>query len=106
MPHRFIDFHHHARPAAFFQALAETGRTTMGGRPFPEGWTMLQARGFKDRMGRATAVLSAPDADLLYRDRQIAVRLARLLNELFAECIRSHPSRFGALWFAPVPQVL
>jgi len=105
MSPQFIDFHHHARPAAFFQALAETGRTTMGGRPFPEGWTMPQALGFMDRMGLATAVLSAPDADLLYRDRQIAVRLARLLNELFAECIRSHPSRFGAFASLPMPHV-
>ncbi|AMN44353.1 amidohydrolase family protein [Rhodoplanes sp. Z2-YC6860] len=102
---QLIDFHHHARPAAFFEALAETGRTTMGGRPFPKGWTAREALAFMDRMGIATAVVSAPDADLLYRDRAIAVRLARLLNELFADCIRSHPARFGAFASLPMPHV-
>jgi predicted TIM-barrel fold metal-dependent hydrolase len=102
---RLIDFHHHARPAAFFQALAETGRTTMGGRPFPEGWTMPKALAFMDRVGTETALLSAPDADLLYRERQTAVRLARLLNELFADCIQSHPMRFGAFASLPMPHV-
>jgi len=105
MPHRFIDFHHHARPAAFFEALAETGRTTMGGRPFPKGWTIPEALAFMDRMGINTAVASAPDADLLYRDRPVAVRLARILNELFSECIRSHPARFGAFASLPMPHV-
>jgi predicted TIM-barrel fold metal-dependent hydrolase len=105
MPQQFIDFHHHARPAAFFEALAETGRTTMGGRPFPKGWTIPEALSFMDRMGIDTAVVSAPDADLLYRDRSIAVRLARILNELFSECIRSHPVQFGAFASLPMPHV-
>jgi predicted TIM-barrel fold metal-dependent hydrolase len=105
MPLQFIDFHHHARPAAFFEALRETGRTTMGGRPFPKGWTVPEALSFMDRMEIATAIVSAPDADLLYRDRQVAVRLARLLNELFAECIRSYPTRFGAFASLPMPHV-
>ena len=105
MPQQFIDFHHHARPAAFFEALRETGRTTMGGRPFPKAWTAPEALSFMDRMGIATAIVSAPDADLLYRDRQVAVRLARLLNELFSECIRSYPTRFGAFASLPMPHV-
>jgi predicted TIM-barrel fold metal-dependent hydrolase len=105
MPQPFIDFHHHARPAAFFEALRDTGRTTMGGRPLPKAWTVAEALSFMDRMGIATAILSAPDADLLYRDRPVAVRLARLLNELFAECIRSHPKRFGAFASLPMPHV-
>jgi len=105
MPQQFIDLHHHARPAAFFEALSETGRTTMGGRPFPKAWTAPEALSFMDRMEIATAIVSAPDADLLYRDRQVAVRLARLLNELFSECIRLHPTRFGAFASLPMPHV-
>src|SRR5436190_20809864 len=96
-----IDFHHHARPAAFFQALAESGRSTMGGRPFPPAWTMANALDLMDRADIATAVMSAPDADLLYRDRTVALRLSRLLNELFAATIQAQPRRFGA--FALVP---
>lgn len=100
-----IDFHHHARPQAFFDALAEVGRTTMGGRPFPPGWTVDGALALMDRMGIATAVLSAPDADLLYRDRSIALRLSRLMNELFADTIAARPSRFGAFASLPMPHL-
>ena len=61
----WIDFHHHARPAAFFEALAATGRNTMGGRPFPPAWTADGALSMMGRFGIATAAVSAPDADVL-----------------------------------------
>jgi predicted TIM-barrel fold metal-dependent hydrolase len=100
-----IDFHHHARPAAFFDALAQCGRSTMGGRPFPPGWTVDGALALMDRMRIATALLSAPDADLLYRDRSIALRLSRLMNELFAGAIAERPHRFGAFASLPMPHL-
>ena len=100
-----IDFHHHARPQAFFDALAELGRTTMGGRPFPPGWTVDGALTLMDRVGIETAVLSAPDADLLYRDRAIALRLSRLMNELFAGSIADRPARFAAFASLPMPHL-
>jgi predicted TIM-barrel fold metal-dependent hydrolase len=100
-----IDFHHHARPAAFFDALMDSGRVSMGGRPFPPTWSMAKALDVMDRTGIATAVVSAPDADLLYRDRPIALRLSRLLNELFAETIQSRPDRFGAFASLPMPHL-
>src|SRR3954447_23955697 len=89
-----IDFHHHARPAAFFEALADSGRTTMGGRPFPPAWTIANALTLMDRTQIATAVVSAPDADLLYRDRTVALRLSS------AERIvrRNDPSPTSAVW--------
>jgi predicted TIM-barrel fold metal-dependent hydrolase len=100
-----IDFHHHARPQAFFDALAQCGKTTMGGRPFPPGWTVAGALALMDRVGIETALLSAPDADLLYRDRTIALRLSRLMNELFAETIAGRPLRFGAFASLPMPHL-
>lgn len=77
----------------------------MGGRPFPPAWTMANALDLMDRTEIATAVVSAPDADLLYRDRTVALRLSRLLNELFAETIQSQPRRFGAFASLPMPHV-
>jgi predicted TIM-barrel fold metal-dependent hydrolase len=100
-----IDFHHHARPQAFFDALAQCGKTTMGGRPFPPGWTADGALALMDRIGIETALLSAPDADLLYRDRTIALRLSRLMNDLFAETIKNRPLRFGAFASLPMPHL-
>jgi predicted TIM-barrel fold metal-dependent hydrolase len=100
-----IDFPHHARPQAFFDALTQCGKTTMGGRPFPPGWTAEGALALMDRIGIETALLSAPDADLLYRDRTIALRLSRLMNELFAETIAARPRRFGAFASLPMPHL-
>ena len=100
-----IDVHHHARPQAFFAALAQTGRSAMGGRPFPPGWTADKALSVMDDMRIATAFLSAPDADLLYRDREIALKLSRLMNELFAHSIEAHPSRFGGFASLPMPHL-
>lgn len=100
-----IDFHHHARPQPFFDALAQIGRSTMGGRPFPPGWTVDGALAVMDRARIATAALSAPDADLLYRDRDIALRLSRLMNELFARAVTERPHRFSGLASLPMPHV-
>ena len=100
-----IDVHHHARPTAFFEALAAAGRTTMGGRPFPPGWTAASALSVMDEEQIATALLSAPDADLIYRDRDLARRLSRLMNELFAASRQAHPGRFGGFASLPLPHL-
>ncbi len=100
-----IDVHHHARPAAFFEALAQTGRTSMAGRPFPPGWTEAGALAMMDENDIAMALLSAPDADLLYRDRAVALRLSRLLNDLFGSCMQRRPDRFGAFASLPMPHL-
>ena len=58
-----------------------------------------------DEVGIETAVLSAPDADLLYRDRAIALRVSRLLNELFAQVATDRPGRFGGFASLPMPHL-
>jgi predicted TIM-barrel fold metal-dependent hydrolase len=58
-----------------------------------------------DRMQITTALLSAPDADLLYRDRGIALRLSRLMNELFSDAVGTWPDRFGAFASLPMPHI-
>jgi predicted TIM-barrel fold metal-dependent hydrolase len=50
-------------------------------------------------------LLSAPDADLLYRDRPIALRLSRLMNDLIAESAVRHPKRFGGFASLPMPHI-
>jgi predicted TIM-barrel fold metal-dependent hydrolase len=105
MSNGLIDLHHHGRPAAFFSAVAATGRTTMGGRPFPPAWTTDTALRMMDQRGIRTAILSAPDADLLYKDSNIALRLSRILNEMFAEVADSRPARFGGFASLPMPHI-
>ena len=101
-----IDFHHHARPAAFFEALADSGRATMGGRPFPPAWTMANALDVMDRAEHR----NRRGIGARCRSPRIAIgrsrcRLSRLLNELFAETIQSQPRRFGAFASLPMPHI-
>lgn len=105
MHHNLIDLHHHGRPAAFFEVLRASGRTTMGGRPFPPPWEPESALRMMDAEGIRSAILSAPDADLLYRDATIALRLSRILNELFAEVTDAYPDRFGGFASLPMPHL-
>jgi predicted TIM-barrel fold metal-dependent hydrolase len=105
MKEGLIDVHHHARPKAFFDALSASGRTLMGGRPFPPGWTMEKALLLMDEMRIAIAMLSAPDADLLYRDQTVATKLSCLMNELYARSVQTHPTRFGAFASLPMPHL-
>ena len=100
-----IDVHHHARPRAYFDALIASGRTTVGGRALPAPWTVKGALASMDAHGIATAFLSAPDGDLLYRDRAVALTMSQLLNTLFAETITAHPRRFGAFASLPLPHL-
>lgn len=100
-----IDVHHHARPAAYFEALVASGRTTVGGRALPAPWTVEKALASMDEIGISTALMSAPDADLMFRDRAVALKVARLLNDLYAETIAAHPARFGAFASLPLPHL-
>jgi len=77
----------------------------MGGRPFPPAWTVDRALALMDEMRIETALLSAPDADLLYRDRSVALKLSRLMNELFASSTQARPERFGGFASLPMPHL-
>lgn len=105
MPEGLIDVHHHARPASYFEALIASGRNSLGGRALPPPWTVDGALRDMDAVGIEAAMLSSPDADLLYRDRAIALSMSRLLNDLFAETIAAHPRRFGAFASLPMPHL-
>jgi len=105
MTRGLIDVHHHARPAAYFEALIASGRTTVGGRALPAPWTVQSALANMDRIGIETALMSAPDADLMFRDRAVALKVSRLLNDLYAETMAAHPKRFGAFASLPLPHL-
>ncbi len=86
---RAIDFHHHARPASFWERCALAR---------PHGASRL-CRSPRDRAGEDTAmmddtgialaVLSSPDADTLFADRAFALETARPINEFYAGIIHA-----------------
>ena len=100
-----IDFHHHARPASFWNALRARGRTLHAGVPFPPATEPEKTLRMMDETGIAMAVLSSPDADNLFADRAFANETARPINEFFASLVERWPARFGALVCLPLPHV-
>jgi predicted TIM-barrel fold metal-dependent hydrolase len=101
----FIDFHHHARPARFWDALVSDGRTIHGGRPFPPRTDPEQTLRMMDEVGITMAILSSPDADALFADRSFALEHARPINDFYVEIVGRWPHRFGSLVCLPMPHV-
>ncbi|MFD6887274.1 amidohydrolase family protein [Streptomyces sp. NPDC059957] len=101
-PHGLIDVHHHAIPPVYAEALG--GKTAIPGVDYPT-WTPEESLEVMDRHGIDAAVLSitAPGVTFLKGDE--SAKLARQVNEYFAELIRRHPGRFGAFAVLPLPDV-
>lgn len=97
-----IDVHHHAIPPGYRAALRET--VPIPGVDYPD-WDPERSLETMDRNGIDAAVLSitAPGAD--FGDIAQTRRLAREVNEYFADLMTRHPSRFGAFAILPLPDV-
>lgn len=100
----FIDLHHHGRPPAYAEALRKRGITTVGGRTIPS-WDRDNTLRMMDRIGIATAVLSAPDAELAFRHLETGLTISRACNEMYAELMSFRPDRFGGLACLPMPHL-
>lgn len=100
----FIDVHHHARPPRYAETLALAGVTEQADRPVPD-WRKEESLAMMERHGIATAILSLPDAEYVSRDRAIAMRLARPVNEMFAELTATMPARFGGFGNIALPHL-
>ena len=99
-----IDVHAHFVPPEWHELPA-------AGSPLLRGltsWSVPSALEMMDRQGVAVAVLTTALWTGLFndaRDASAARRFARSSNEVAAEAIRSHPSRFGGFASVPLPDV-
>lgn len=100
----FIDVHHHARPPHYAATLAMVGVMQQADRPVPE-WRKEESLEMMERHNIATAILSLPDAEYVCRDRDVAFRLSRGVNEMFADLIATMPDRFGGFGSIPLPHL-
>ncbi len=100
-----IDFHHHARPMSFWDDMIARGQTIHGGRPLPPRTYPEQTVEMMDECGIAMAILSSPDADSLFVNRDFAIKNARPINDFFAQTVSRWPDRFGSLVCLPMPHV-
>jgi aminocarboxymuconate-semialdehyde decarboxylase len=115
---RIVDFHNHYYPPAYIEALtASTSavRVTYDaeGNPcvhYPGDYNIL-VRGHRDidyrqrvldELGVATQVLSFTTPGVHVETPAVAARLARQVNDAFAQVIRERPGRFTALATLPL----
>lgn len=113
-----IDVHTHHYPPGYFEAIAEipsefsfsadpTGRriiTLRGARFFgitPAMTDPAQRLADMDRAGIDVAVLSVSTPNVFFAGPKDQPRIARMVNDAYAELIRAHPERFKA--FASIP---
>jgi predicted TIM-barrel fold metal-dependent hydrolase len=102
-PHR-IDVHHHIMPSEYVKAAARHGISDGGDFPFP-AWSAESTLEFMDRRGIATAITSVSAPGVHFGDHAEARDLARTVNEIQAQLLRSHPTRFGGFASLPLPDV-
>lgn len=100
-----IDFHHHGRPASFYQELSRRGMTIFGGRPFPPASNPDATLAMMDRVGISQVIMSAPDAESVFADKAFGVQQSRSINEHFASMMKRWPDRFGAFVTLPMPHI-
>ena len=98
-----IDVHHHVYPPVYTEALRSNGGDPSGW--FVPKWTLEADYDICERMGIATAILSAtaPGPDI-EKDPKNAQQLARAINEFNAGICSTHPQNYG--FFASVPNIL
>ncbi|MFK0258010.1 amidohydrolase family protein [Streptomyces sp. NPDC090445] len=102
-PASLIDVHHHAVPPLYAEALG--ARKAIPGVDYPTSWTPERSLEVMDAHGIAAAVLSITAPGVTFLDGPDAPKLARQVNEYFAELVREHPTRFGAFAILPLPDV-
>ena len=98
-----VDVHHHIIPDFFWLATNE-GDNPVGGIS-PAVWSPESTLSFLDDAGIDIAVTSISTPGVHTGDDASARRLARQCNELSAELVKDHPSRFAGFACLPLPDV-
>ena len=98
-----VDIHHHIIPDFFWKATNE-GDSPVGGIS-PAAWSPESTLSFLDDAGIDVAVTSISTPGVHTGNDASARRLARQCNELSAELIKDHPSRFAGFACLPLPDV-
>lgn len=96
-----IDVHHHILPAEYVAAVGAGVIGSQGSSGRLPKWSESDSLDLMDAAGIASAVTSVSSPGLATLPAADAARLARCCNDLAAEMVSRHPTRFGM--FATVP---
>jgi 6-methylsalicylate decarboxylase len=98
-----IDVHHHILPDVFYRATNDAHNPVGGIAPAP--WSKESTLSFMDDAGINVAITSISTPGVHMGDDAAARDLAKRVNEIGAQLIQEHPTRFGGYAALPLPDV-
>jgi 6-methylsalicylate decarboxylase len=98
-----VDVHHHILPDFFWAATNEADHPVGGIAPPTR--SKESASSYIDDAGIDVAVTSISTPGVHTGNSTAAMRLARRCNELSAELVKDHPTRFGGFACLPLPDI-
>ena len=101
-----IDVHSHMLFPCYLKGLKEMGIDPVkeDGFPTPE-WSVEAHLEFMENIGIETSILSLSTPHIHHGDGELAVRLARRINEESAALCRQYPDKFKYAAVLPLPEV-
>ena len=104
---RRIDVHQHFASPTWMQRTIASGRA--GFQPL-QNWTPSKAIEDMDKAGVELAMLSSTQPGVAFSDdfqaeRDVAIRVAREMNEFGATLVSTHKGRFGLFALLPLPDI-
>lgn len=101
-----VDVHTHALPASYLHALDVLGIQTEKEDGFPQpDWDEEEHLVFMDATDQAFQILTVSSPHPHRGDDQLALELARPINDDLAAMCERHPDRFGFCTYLPLPNV-
>jgi len=100
----WIDVHHHLIPEHYAQAIDAAGFGSVAGVERPD-WSPEISLGVMDRNGIEVAITSISAPGVHLGDDRTARDMARRCNEVSAQLVADHPTRFGSFACLPLPDL-
>ena len=101
-----VDVHTHALPASYLDALNRLSIQTEKEDGFPEPhWDEEDHLAFMDATGQSFQILTVSSPHPHRSDDELALELARPINDDMAAVCQRHPDKFGFCTYLPLPNV-
>ena len=102
---RFVDVHHHLATERYVELVSDEANLPAHQRRMLLNGTAAKSLEDMDRGGVRTSILSLTTPGVWFGDDTAARRLARELNEHFANVAGEHPGRYGLFAVLPLPDI-
>jgi predicted TIM-barrel fold metal-dependent hydrolase len=99
-----IDVHQHVIPDVYKAELAKVGVLGSGENPWPD-WSVARQLELADEHGIDAILISIASPGAYFGNIEFTKRLVKACNEVMAQMVAEHPTRYGAMGFVSLPDV-